>query len=241
MKRSIIALSGLRGGAGTTSVAAMLADSLRRLDQSVLVIDFNEADLLRLHFNIPYEEQHGWAAVVNDPYVWMDQTYQVAPSLWVLPYGRHALSTARPSTEAIQSWINALPQQLVTTAELPQWILLDLPVLQTGFNLLYEASALHLLIVEPDMAAHILLGQYVMQTQTHIVVNRHNPACSATEAVLMDWQQRYRSRLAPLNLHLDAHVNEALGHKMPATTYFPESSAAQDMQSLATWCLTHCR
>ncbi|MEZ2720732.1 cellulose biosynthesis protein BcsQ [Paenalcaligenes hominis] len=239
MKRSIIVLSGLRGGTGTTSVTAMLADSLRRLKQSVLVIDLNESDLLRLHFNIPCAAPHGWAAVADTPLAWMDQTYQVDPLLWVLPYGRHALAQRDLDEQVLRHWVAALPQQLRTVEGLPQWVLFDLPAHKTGFDTLYEASTLHLLVVEPDMAAHILLGQYAWLNQTHILVNAHNPTFAANEAVLVDWQQRYRSRLVPVNLHVDAHINEALGHKMPATTYFPESSAAQSMQSVATWCLTH--
>lgn len=239
MKRSIIALSGLRGGTGTTSIAAMLADSLRRLNQSVLVIDLNESDLLRLHFNIPYAATHGWASVADTALAWMDQTYQIDPLLWVLPYGYHALAHNNPDEHAKRRWIEDLPHQLLTTKGLPQWILLDLPVNKTEFKALYEASALHLLVVEPDMAAHILLGQYAWFNQTRIMVNGHNPSFAANEAVLIDWQQRYRSRMVPVHLHVDAHINEALGHKMPATTYFPESSAAQNMQSVATWCLTH--
>jgi len=239
MSRSIIALSGLRGGAGTTSVAAMLADSLCHLGQSVLVIDLNDADLLRLHFNIPYASTAGWSTVTETPMAWMEQTYQVNPLLWVLPYGREAANGSQADNVTPQ-WLGALPQQLLTLEGLPQWILLDLPVRGLNYKALYEASILHLLVAEPDMAAHILLGQYTgWLNQTRLLINRYNPALTASESVVIDWWQRYRSRLVPVSVHLDAHVNEALGHKMPATTYFPESSAAQSMRSLATWCLAH--
>lgn len=58
----VIALQGLRGGMGTTSVTAALAWALQQLGESVLAIDFTPDNLLRLHFNTPFELTRGWAA-----------------------------------------------------------------------------------------------------------------------------------------------------------------------------------
>ena len=57
----VIALQGLRGGMGTTSVTAALAWALQQLGESVLAIDFTPDNLLRLHFNTPFELARGWA------------------------------------------------------------------------------------------------------------------------------------------------------------------------------------
>ncbi|QEY57671.1 AAA family ATPase [Pseudomonas sp. C27(2019)] len=48
-----VTVVGLRGGVGATSIAAMLADALSLMGESVLLIDLNPSDLLRLYFNIP--------------------------------------------------------------------------------------------------------------------------------------------------------------------------------------------
>src|SRR5690625_4158462 len=64
-----IALSGLRGGVGTTSMVALLEDALWAHGEAVLVVDLNPADVLRLHFNIPYEEKRLGPKPFNSPWV----------------------------------------------------------------------------------------------------------------------------------------------------------------------------
>lgn len=58
---AIIALQGMRGGVGTTSITAALAWGLQQLGESVLVIDATPANLLRMHFNTDFAHTNGWA------------------------------------------------------------------------------------------------------------------------------------------------------------------------------------
>ncbi|MDR0807187.1 MAG: cellulose synthase operon protein YhjQ/BcsQ [Enterobacteriaceae bacterium] len=58
---TILAIQGLRGGSGATSVCASLAWALAQREQSVLLVDFSTSNLLRLYFNQPYEKNSGWA------------------------------------------------------------------------------------------------------------------------------------------------------------------------------------
>lgn len=58
---AVIALQGLRGGVGTTSITAALAWGLQQLGESVLVIDMTPANLLRMHFNTDFAHSQGWA------------------------------------------------------------------------------------------------------------------------------------------------------------------------------------
>ena len=55
-----MAIQGIRGGCGSTSVTASLAWSLAQAGQSVLAIDFSRENLLRLYFDMPYDNKHGW-------------------------------------------------------------------------------------------------------------------------------------------------------------------------------------
>ncbi len=68
----VIALQGLRGGMGTTSVTAALAWALQQLGESVLAIDFTPDNLLRLHFNTPFELARGWARAERDGGRWQE-------------------------------------------------------------------------------------------------------------------------------------------------------------------------
>lgn len=237
-----ISCSGLRGGVGTTSVTAMLADSLRRLGESVLVVDLNSSDLLRLHFNIPYAADNGWAVGVLNGSGWTQQTYKIDELLWVLPYGRHGVLSQSSSVPTLElGWLEDLKQTLSHNSSAFSWVLFDVPDQTPDNAALIEKSDLHFLIAIPDAAAHILLGQYLLAENTKVLVNGVNATQALSQAVLLDWDRRYTSCLAPVRVPLDTHVHEALAHKMPATTYFPESAAAQAMHSLALWCVTQRR
>ena len=58
---AILGLQGIRGGVGTTSIAAALGWSLQVLGESVLVIDACPDNLLRMSFNVDYDVSDGWA------------------------------------------------------------------------------------------------------------------------------------------------------------------------------------
>ena len=243
-KEKIIMCSGLRGGAGTTSLVAMLADALQRLGHSVLAIDLNPQDLLRLHFNIPYADKHGWMYGELYNHGWSSQSYQITSNLWVLPYGRHGvvgseaanpLNLQETTTRVWQSHAQGLfaPQRLQQF----DWILIDAPVDTSAYTLLQQQAALHVLVAPVDIAAHILLGQYSLGAKTKFIINKRDPSLELKEAIALDWSMRYGSAQIPISIPQDEHVPLALAHKMPATTYYPQSAAAQSIQSLALWCM----
>lgn len=60
VETTILGVSGLRGGVGTTSITALLVDALSHMDSTVLVVVLNDLDLLRLHFNGAYTARQGW-------------------------------------------------------------------------------------------------------------------------------------------------------------------------------------
>ncbi len=84
----VIALQGLRGGMGTTSVTAALAWALQQLGESVLAIDFTPDNLLRLHFNTPFELARGWARAEQDGGGWQEGALRYCENLDFLPFGR---------------------------------------------------------------------------------------------------------------------------------------------------------
>lgn len=239
-----ITFSGLRGGSGTTSLAAMLADSLRLLGESVLLVDLHSTDLLRLHFTIPYKDGYGWAFAEKSGIPWYQHTYQIDPNLWVLPYGRNGLASLKTTyeqDEAERLWnASTALKYIKQSTKAPAWVIFDAPADVELYANLRQSSDFQILVAQPDMASHILLGQYPLDLypNTKILINGMSPERRLSEAIILDWDLRYAQRLLPVRFHEDSHVHEALAHKMPATSYFPASSAAQNMQSLALWCIT---
>lgn len=232
-----VTVCGLRGGVGTTSIAVMLADALSLLGESVLLIDLNSSDLLRLHFNIPYADTHGWAFAQGDGGDWQQQVYRVKENLHVLPYGRNGLASLMGGVNSsLNGQVHWCEHDLLRSVNC-SWVVFDVPNTSEQYTDLCENSDLNLLVTQADMASHILLGQYSLSKHSKIVVNQLNVKQRLSDAVLLDWNIRYAEHLVPVNVRQDLHVQEAFAHKMPATTYFPSSSSARDILSLATWCL----
>lgn len=84
----VIALQGIRGGIGVTSIAAGLGWALAQLNESVLVIDFTADNLLRLHFNMPFEQAGGWARSYQDNGDWSESIHSYNKYLSYLPFGK---------------------------------------------------------------------------------------------------------------------------------------------------------
>lgn len=84
---TVLALQGVRGGVGTTSLTAALGWALHQLGESVLVIDASPDNLLRLSFNIDFDHADGWARALLDDKPWQSTAWRYAPGLDVLPYG----------------------------------------------------------------------------------------------------------------------------------------------------------
>lgn len=232
-----ITVCGLRGGVGTTSIAAMLADALSTLGESVLIVDLNPSDLLRLHFNIPYADSQGWAVAQVHNSDWREHSYEVKENLYVLPYGRHGVDELAQDTADVDYAKIIWPEHDLRAATACTWVIFDVPSHDARYRTLCQRSDLELLVTHADAASHILLGQYPMSAQTKIVVNHLNVRQRLSDAVLLDWNIRYAQHLVPLRVREDLHVQEAFAHKMPATTFSPTATSSHDLLSLATWCL----
>lgn len=82
-----LALHGLRGGLGRSSVLAALGHALRELGERVLLVDLCSNNLLGLHFNLPLVGCDGWANAERDGRPFGDQVFEVFDGLCVMPFG----------------------------------------------------------------------------------------------------------------------------------------------------------
>ena len=57
----VLCIQGIHSSAGTSTVVANTARTLKELGQDVLVFDLNPNNLLRLHFNMDWQNPAGWA------------------------------------------------------------------------------------------------------------------------------------------------------------------------------------
>jgi cellulose synthase operon protein YhjQ len=237
---AILGLQGVRGGVGTTSVTAALAWSLQLLGESVLVIDACPDNLLRLSFNDEITRKSGWARAVLDGQDWRDGGLRYTSLIDVLPFG-----TLTPGERE-----NALSltEKLATISDIVEtlhrqgtwkWILLDLP---HGFypwtQSLLAACQHTLMIVQPDANCHIRLHQQALPVNANILINDLRVGSQLQEDLYQVWLQTQR-RLLPVAIHRDEAMAECMAAKQPLGEYRQDALAAEEILTLANWCLLH--
>mgnify|MGYP001041621437 FL=1 len=237
----VIALQGIRGGVGVTSITAGLAWALQELNESVLVIDFTADNLLRLHFNMPFEQTEGWARSYQDKQDWKENIRAYNDQLSYVPFGKITQAEReyleKEHQEAPDFWQKNL-EDLLTKNEY-QWILLDLPsdstlVTQQGLDI----ADIVFLVLNPDINSHIRLHQQKIPKHCYFLMNHYSPAKSLQKDLNELWH-RLLPNFLPIILHSDEAIAESLAIKKPIGEYQAQSLIAKDISALANCCLNH--
>lgn len=237
-----MAIQGIRGGCGSTSVTASLAWSLAQAGQSVLVIDFSRENLLRLYFDMPYDNKYGWM-INNSQDKQHNSVINYADNLDYLPFGLLDEETIEICVSELLSQIKdrgvKYPEQLSGLfSDRYQWILIDLPSTRCPLiNLGQLLADIHLCILNPDVACDVLLQQRILPNDSYFLLNRFSPTSLIQQDIHHVWQQRLVG-LIPMVIHADEAMSESLAVKKPVGQYQPESLIAEEFNRLAQWCLS---
>jgi cellulose synthase operon protein YhjQ len=233
---SVIALQGIRGGTGTTSVTAALAWALSQLGEKVLAIDFSAANLLRLHFAMPYDAARGWATSERAGLGWQHGAMSYDSRLDFLPFGQLSMGD---EGQVNCDWPSNLTK--ICNTAIYDWILLDVP---TGDPLraaqAFSIADHTLMLLQADAQSHVRLHQQPLPANSHYLVNQFMPGSQLQQDTLLLWQQSL-PRLLPFILHRDEAMAESLAGKQPVGQLHPQSKSAQDVTTLANWCLINLR
>ncbi|MBJ3814276.1 cellulose synthase operon protein YhjQ [Shimwellia pseudoproteus] len=237
---AIIGIQGERGGVGTSSVTAALGWALKQLDEKVLLIDASPDNMLRLFFNIEIPHSGGWASAMINNQPWQPTGWHYANNLEVLPFGtlttaqRLAASAADSPLMGVLAMLHALEE-----SRRWQWILIDLPAGYSALNQALVAMCPHLLtVVTPDANCHVRLHQQLLAKKSHLLVNNFMASSELQSDILQLWLKGL-PRVLPVVIHRDEAMAESLAAKQPVGEYRSGSLAAQEMLTLANWCLLH--
>lgn len=235
---AVLGLQGVRGGVGTTSVTAALAWSLQVLGESVLVIDACSDNLLRMSFNVDFTHANGWGRALLDDKDWRDAGLRYTSQLDLLPFGQ-LTETERGNEAAYQRLFSRFITALQSLKESGhyQWILLDLPHGAASLTRQLLAQCDHVLsIANVDANCHIRLHQQPMPANAHILINDLRIGSQIQDDLYQVWLQSQR-RLLPIVIHRDEGMAESLASKQPLGEYRSDSLAAEEILTLANWCL----
>jgi len=236
---AILGLQGLRGGTGTTSLAAALGWALQMLGESVIVMDGCPDNMLRFFFNDDITHRDGWARALLDNKEWRDTGMRYTSQLDFLPFGQLS-ATERVNASLLSPLSQAAEIVRTLQKQRPhQWLLIDLPHEVTPWvQPLVEVCQHVLTIVNPDANAHIRLHQQVLPKHGHLLINDLRIGSHIQDDIYRIWLQS-QPRMLPVVVHRDEAVAECLAAKQPLGEYRSDSLAAEEVVTLANWCVMH--
>ncbi|BDH44166.1 cell division protein [Salmonella enterica subsp. enterica serovar Choleraesuis] len=235
---AVIGIQGLRGGVGTSSLAAALGWSLQQLGESVLLIDGSADNLLRLFFNIDYDKPRGWARDTLDNSDWRESAWRYTSHLDVLPFGQLS-GEERRDPALLNKLIPAFSAilQEIEAANRYRWIIIDVPYGELSYSQPLLALCWRVLMVlNPDSNCHVRLHQQPIPKNHHLLVNNLNVSSQLQSDLFQLWRLSHHG-LVPVVVHRDEAMAECLAAKQPLGEYQPESLSAREVLTLANWCL----
>ncbi|MBK5143972.1 cellulose synthase operon protein YhjQ [Budviciaceae bacterium BWR-B9] len=237
---TILAMQGIRGGCGTTAVCASLAWALAQTGQSVLVVDFSINNVLRLHFNHAWSSKEGWASALK-----LQQSpppvISYAPGIDYLPFGFSEKETYSLINEGLFEQKEHQPEKLpgflaFLSSNDYQWIIIDCSNTLSSLKELSNSLAdINLVLLNPDVECHVLLGQNSFPANRYFLINGFSPTSLIQQDISHIWQQSL-SGLIPVILHRDEAMAESLAVKKTPGESQPDSLIVQDIHQLALWC-----
>lgn len=234
----VLGLQGLRGGVGTTSIAAALAWALQLLGESTLVIDGSADNLLRFFFNIDNSVARGWGRDTLNQANWRESAWRYTPNLDVLPFGLLTPEERQnPAllTELIPAFCDAL--SAIRASGRYRWVIVDIPYGEQRYSQPLLAQCQRILtVITPDSNCHIRLHQQPVAANGHLLINNLQVASQLQDDLFQLWRLS-QHEISPVVIHRDEALAECCAAKQPLGEYQPESLAAQELITLANWCL----
>ncbi|AGR60883.1 TPA: cellulose biosynthesis protein BcsQ [Salmonella bongori] len=237
---AILGLQGVRGGVGTTSITSALAWALQILGENVLVIDASPDNLLRMSFNVDFVHQGGWARSLLDGQDWRDAGLRYTSQLDLLPFGQLTVEE-QENPQTWQERLNGIGSgiQALKASGRYTWILLDLPYGASTLTRRLVTLCDHMLVIaNVDANCHIRLHQQALPAGAHILINDLRIGSQLQDDLYQVWLQSQR-RLLPMAIHRDEAMAECMASKQPLGEYRSDSLAAEEVLTLANWCLLH--
>lgn len=93
-----------------------------------------------------------------------------------------------------------------------------------------------LAIVNVDANCHIRLHQQALPDGAHILINDFRIGSQVQDDIYQLWLQSQR-RLLPMLIHRDEAMAECLAAKQPVGEFRSDALAAEEILTLANWCL----
>ena len=249
---SVVGIVSMKGGVGKTSVTANLATALAQKLGSgrVSVIDLDPQNALHWHFGIHDPETEGVCRQSLRGEGWGGIALASEFDVTCLPYG----AASEPEREAFETllsnqshWIGDQIGQAGLAED--RVVLIDTPPGSTVYlRQVFACADLVLIVLLADAGSYATIPAMeswldeMSAVSPHLrsvyLLNQIDRSDSFNRDVADLLQRDIGDRLAPIGIHGDEAVSEALAFQQPVLTYDPYGQASHDIARLATWMIT---
>jgi cellulose synthase operon protein YhjQ len=246
---SVIGVVSMKGGVGKTSVTANLAAAFASKlgPERVAVLDLDPQNALHWHFGIEDSQAPGICVEALDGADLHRVALRTEFDVVCVPYGMASES----EREAFESLLAAEPKwigdQIKSTGlDNDGVVLIDTPPGSTVYlKQVCTCADVLLIVLLADAGSYATIP--AMETwldemsalrphlQSVYVLNQVDRSEAINRDVADLLRQHLGTRLAPIGIHCDEAVGEALAFQQPVLAYDPHGQASHDLAQLATW------
>lgn len=246
---SVVSVVSMKGGVGKTSVTANLATALSAKlgPNRVSVIDLDPQNALHWHFGWEDHEADGICRKSLQGVNWNKVAVGTKFDVACLPYG----NASEPEREAFETLLSEQPlwigeQIRKSGLDNDKVVLIDTPPGSSVYlKQVFACADLVLIVLLADAGSYATIP--AMETwldemsalypnfQSAYVLNQVDRGDAFNRDVADLLQQSLGSRLAPIGVHGDVAVSEALAFQQPVLAYDPYGQASHDFARLAAW------
>lgn len=248
---SVIGIVSMKGGVGKTSVTANLAAAVGRVlgADRVSAIDLDPQNALHWHFGVDGRSRPGVAQLAIHGRNWGDAAQASAFDVHCLPYGE----VSEPEREAFEELLTHEPDylgQAIRQAGLDQdaVVFIDTPPGPSPYlKQVFQCADVLIMVILADAGSYATIPameEWVADMGSHnprlisfYLVNQVDRSEILSRDVHDLLMHRLQGRIAPLGIHADETVREALAFQQPVMAYDPHGQASHDLARLANWLL----
>jgi cellulose synthase operon protein YhjQ len=246
---SIIGVVSMKGGVGKTSVTVNLASALAtKLGRSrVSVVDLDPQNALHLHFGIDNPQKEGVCEQSLREGDWRKVAFSSEFNVECLPYGTPS-EVDRKAFEKLlvknPDWVGTKIKQTGFSSDAV--VLIDTPPGASVYlKQVFACADVILVVLLADAGSYATIPAMEIwlddmldlypKLRTVYVLNRIDRAEALNRDVADKLHKDLDGRMAPIGIHSDEAVSEALAFLQPVLTYDPHGQASHDYARLASW------
>ncbi len=243
----LICFASPKGGVGKTTLAANIADALRRSGRRVLTLDFDPQNTLRLHYGMALTDGGGFVADLPKRPDWRNAARQTESGVILLPHGAIDIRGALGLAAALERDPELLAAPLRAILADPGLMVVadTAPGPSHALNLLAPMSAMVVCVLladatsaalVPDIDSGRFLGSGTMAAlfagRLRVVLNQVDPTSRLSQASAESVARHLGPRLLGAVCR-DEVVAEALASQRMVLDLAPDSRAAEDLREIA--------